>query len=288
MTDADQIQAPLGLLGSGRLRYGAAMRLWEQGQLSTDALEVYRICAARDGEDPAVLMAQRGAVGPMAVPAPTPEEAIRTLLAESDRYLATMPGPGVADVRAGIARGRNRAVTVSKTENTVVAAHLPTALAALLPDHPTLALAIRQASPHLRWQSYDGYDPTLIGDAFLTGHAFCSLMGQDGAIPAQGFALGLFLIAPHILYRDHHHAAPELYAPLTGPHGWRFQPGAALTIKLAHVPVWNDPFQRHLTKVGPLPFLALFGWTADVNDPAKVLYAKDWAALEALRIGEVS
>ncbi len=39
--------------------------------------------------------------------------------------------------------------------------------------------------------------------------------------------MGLFVIAPHVLYRDHAHAAPELYLPLTGPHGWRFAPGPA-------------------------------------------------------------
>ena len=80
------------------------------------------------------------------------------------------------------------------------------------------------------------------------------------------------------------HKAPELYAPLTGPHGWRFGPGLPLDIKAAHVPVWNAPQRPHLTKVGPVPFLCIFCWTRDVNDTAVVLPADDWAVLEALRI----
>ena len=84
---------------------------------------------------------------------------------------------------------------------------------------------------------------------------------------------------------DHRHAAPELYAPLTGPHGWRFRAGRPLIVKPAHQPVWNPPHQSHLTKVGAVPFLSLFVWTRDVNQAAQVIPADDWATLEGLAIG---
>lgn len=80
-------------------------------------------------------------------------------------------------------------------------------------------------------------------------------------LAAEDFDMGIFLVAPDTLYRDHQHAAPELYAPLTGPHGWRFGPGRPLQIKHAHEPVWNPPQQPHLTKTGKIPFLSLFVWT---------------------------
>src|SRR5690606_3198319 len=111
----------------------------------------------------------------------------------------------------------------------------------LTPTHPVLANAIHTAAPHLGWITYDGYPADQIGPDFGQNHAFASLIGSAGHLPAPDFDFGLFLIAPHILYRDHHHAAPELYAPLTGPHGWRFRPGGPLTLKPAHVPVWNPP-----------------------------------------------
>jgi hypothetical protein len=47
-------------------------------------------------------------------------------------------------------------------------------------------------------------------------------------------------------------------------------------IKPAHVPVWNPPNQPHMTKVGSVPFLCLFGWTRDVSEPAQVIPADDW------------
>ncbi len=41
-------------------RYGAAMYFYARGQLTPDALEVYRICSPIDSEDPRQLLASRG------------------------------------------------------------------------------------------------------------------------------------------------------------------------------------------------------------------------------------
>jgi hypothetical protein len=169
--------------------------------------------------------------------------------------------------------------------NTVVDTHLEPALASLRAGEPQLAARIEAIAPHLEWITYDAYPREQIGDAFAEGHAFASVIGGGAPLPAADYDFGLFLIAPHVLYRDHAHKAPELYAPLTGPHGWRFGPDHPLEIRPAHQPVWNDPYRPHLTKVGPTPFLCLFCWTRDVSEPAVVLPAKDWTALEALRIG---
>ena len=213
------------------------------------------------------------------------DAAIPALIDEADRYLSTLPGPGVAEVRAGIAAARGGAVTLAPAPNAVVTAHLATALDQLVQTHPALAAAIAGAASHLKWLSYDEYPPDQIGEAFRTGHAYASIIGEDAAVPASDFDLGLFLIAPHVLYRDHCHKAPELYVPLTGPHGWRFGPGMPLIVKPAHHPVWNDPYAPHLTKVGAVPLLCLFGWTRDVAEVARVIPAPDWAELEALRLG---
>lgn len=213
------------------------------------------------------------------------EAAVRTLVDAADAYLARHDGPGVADVRAGLTLARQRPFALRRASaNAVVDAHLAPALATLAPDEPQLAGAIADAAPHLSWITYDAYPRDLIGAAFADGHAFGSLVGGGAPLPAEDYDFGLFLIAPHVLYRDHAHRAPELYAPLTGPHGWRFGPGLPLEIMPAHRPVWNDPYRPHLTKVGPVPFLCLFGWTRDVNEAATVVPADDWTALEALRI----
>lgn len=284
MSDAIHlIHTPVGQPGSGRVRYGAAMALHARGQLSEAALEVYRICSPLDAQDPAPLLAERGLSLPQ--PAPQPDTAaLRRLLDEADRYLAGLPGDGAAEVRLSLARKGPVTDPPAAVRHPLVEQHLGDALALLERTHPALARVIAAATPYLRWTTYDQYAPGLIGERFPRAHAFASLVGSEAPFHAEDFDFGLFLIAPHVLYRDHRHPAPELYAPLTGPHGWRFAPGAPLLVKGAHEPVWNDPNQPHLTKVGPNPFLCFFAWTADVNAPAEVIPAPDWAELEALRL----
>ena len=281
---------PLGLSGSGRQRYAAAMTLFEAGQISDEALEIYRVCSPLDHEDPAPLLAVAG----LPLPAePTDSDLARglrlkTLLAECDRYLASLAGPGIAEVRAGLAPALAAETTPLPQPvggaNAVVSAHLASALASLEATHPELAAAIAASTGDLEWITYGEYPPDEIGADFLTGHAYAELVGPEAAIFAEDYDLGLFLIGPNILYRDHYHPAPELYAPLTGPHGWRFGPGDPMKIKPAHDPVWNPPNRPHMTKVGPMPFLCIFGWTKDVRLPASVIPATDWPELERLRI----
>jgi hypothetical protein len=279
------LRAPVGTPGSARARYGAAMHFHQQGAMSARALEVYRICATRDLDDPAALLRARG-IADRLPPAPKfrPDLAVEDLIDEADLYFSGLGGPGISEARALLARGRGLPVTTGRRRNPLVAAHLPAALDALAVTHPSLALAIRLAAPHLPWQTYD-YDDPGIGPHFPKAHAFCSILGEDdAAIRLDGMDFGLFLVAPHILYRDHAHAAPELYAPLTGPHGWRFAPDAPLVVKPAHRPVWNVPHAAHLIKMGPVPFLSLFAWTTDIASPAYVLPASDWDRLETLRL----
>ena len=275
------LATPLAEPGSGRHRYGAAMTFYNAGLIGAEVLEVYRICANLDAEDPGAIIAARGLPSPTAVPE-GPAQRIVALAEAIDRYLGLLRGPGVAEVRSGLAAVRPFAPhPMPVTPNAVVVAHLQSALDALEVTHPALAAAIAAAAPHLRWVTYDAYPRALIGEAFATGHAFASIAGEAAPIAARDYDLGLFLIAPHVLYRDHAHAAPELYVPLTGPHGWRFGPGQPLLGKPAHEPVWNDPHDPHATKVGSVPFLAIFGWTRDVTAAAYVIPADDWAVLEA-------
>jgi len=279
------LHTPVGARGSGRIRYGAAMALYQAGALSVAELEVYRAASARVSRDPAHLLVA-GRVPLTEPPARDGPAAITNLVVEADRYIATLPGDGPVEVRQGMARWSAGPVApLHARAHPVVAAHLPAALADLAPTHPALAAALAAASRLLAWAPYDRYPRDQIGNAFADGHAFASIMGDGAPLPACDFELGLFLIAPHLLYRDHCHTAPELYAPLTGPHGWRFGPGRPLIVKPAHVPVWNPSYRPHLTKVGPVPFLCIFGWTRDVNDPARVIPADDWPRLEALRLG---
>jgi hypothetical protein len=274
------LHAPLGIPGSGRVRYGAAMELFRRGLLSEAQLDCYREASPFDGRDPAPMLAERGL--PAAPPATaTPGAAWTALFAAARDYINGLRHPGHAEVRGGFAKCRHSGHVPGPRSHPVVARWLAPALREAARLQPQLAEAIAAAAPHLAWVSYDAYPRDQIGEGFATGHAFASIAGGNAFFEAEDFELGLFLIAPGVLYRDHCHPAPELYAPLTGPHGWRFAPGRPLMLKPAGEPVWNPPLQPHLTKVGPHPFLCLFAWTRDVNEPARVIPAGDWPALEA-------
>lgn len=54
------LRAPVGQPGSGAARYGAAMFFYQRGEMSAEALEVYRRCCKLDDEDPVDLMRFEG------------------------------------------------------------------------------------------------------------------------------------------------------------------------------------------------------------------------------------
>lgn len=274
------LHAPLGVAGSGRVRYGAAMELFRRGVIGEAQLDVYREASPFDARDPASLLAERG-LPPAPPPSAGRSAALSALFGAARDYVDSLSHPGSAEVRAGLARCATEVAGGAPLQHPVAERWLATALRHAAEHAPHLAEAIAAAAPHLAWISYDLYSRREIGDGFAGGHAFAPIAGGDAPLRAQDFELGLFLIAPHVLYRDHCHPAPELYAPLTGPHGWRFAPGRPLILKPAGEPVWNPPLQPHLTKVGATPFLSLFAWTRDVNLPPRVMAASDWTELEA-------
>lgn len=206
--------------------------------------------------------------------------AINRLIDGIDHYLADLEGPGIAEVREGILRFGQGQAREGPEPASPACGHLDAALFCVNGADP-LRNAINEARPALRWVTYGAYPPEMIGGRFPVAHAFTSLIGGEGFLPADDFELGLFLIAPKTLYRDHQHRAPELYVPLTGPHEWRFGAGESWTEYQAHTPIWNEPMQVHATLVRDVPFLALFAWTRDVTANAVVVPATDWAEIEA-------
>ena len=282
MTDAAALlYSPLGEPGSGRVRYGAAMALWRDGQISAEVLEIYRVASAHDRRDPISVLKELGLPVPPRTQANSP---VRHLYAAARDYLLSLDHTGAEEVRAGLPSDPGPERPFAASQNDVVDRWLGLALERLAADRPAVSQAIAAAADHLNWVTYDAYPRAEIGDAFATGHAFASLIGSDAPFAAEDFDAGLFLIAPGVLYRDHRHLSPELYAPLTGPHGWRFGPGRPLVLRATHDPIWNPPNQPHLTKVGENPFLCFFAWTKDVDSPAEVLWADDWAALDRIKI----
>jgi Dimethlysulfonioproprionate lyase len=277
MTDEDSAQWRLladasAAPGAGHARYAAAMHLYNRHLLGAEALEAFRVLAKRDCENPRIAFAAMGV--PWPAEAISSEETLHALVHAIDAYLSLLRDPCIGVVREGIAHWCKGSVRKIGPASLSLASELKQALAAM--DNIGLRSAIEAASPWLSWTTYDAYPLADIGEGFAKGHAFASLIGEGAPISADDFDLGLFLVAPRVFYRDHRHAAPELYAPLTGPHGWRFAPDAPLTWKEAHEPIWNEPWQPHAMLVGATPLLAIYCWTQNVNAPAEITRADDW------------
>lgn len=54
------VNTPLGQSWSGRTRYAAAMFFYQRGEMDAGTLEVYRICARLDHQDPLPIIRDRG------------------------------------------------------------------------------------------------------------------------------------------------------------------------------------------------------------------------------------
>jgi hypothetical protein len=54
------VDTPLGEPWSGRARYAAAMFFHGQGEMNAETLEVYRLCARLDDENPLPIIRERG------------------------------------------------------------------------------------------------------------------------------------------------------------------------------------------------------------------------------------
>jgi hypothetical protein len=278
MTDAPEalLSLPTGTPGAGRFRYGAAMALYQQGLLSPMELEAWRIASASDTRPVDQVLLAHGLPAPAQQKA-DPATALPRLMQEATATLAPLRCPGAAELRRLLARRNDRPLPRSAQTLPLVTRYLATALIALSDTRPALAAAILSASPQLHWQPDSGSpDPD--------GSALCPLIGKAAPFPADDAEFGLILIAPHGLQRDHSHAAPEFYLPLTGPHFWRFGPDRPLIRKPARDPVWIDAHRPHLIKAGGTPFLALYGRTRAAQAPACTLPASDWPALQALRL----
>jgi len=212
-------------------------------------------------------------------------DAVLRLIAGIDVYLAALEAQwhGVAGARRELARVR-RAGTEGAPAGTPggpSCGHLEAALDfAAGGGAAHLVAAIRAAAAHLHWRTYRAYPPEQIGVHFPKNHGFTRLIGPGGTIHNDDFGLGLFLMAPRVFYRDHCHPAPELYAPLTGPHQWRFGCGP-WSSRPAHQPVWNEPMAVHATLSGEAPFLCVYIWTREIGAPAMLVEAPDWTEIES-------
>jgi hypothetical protein len=95
---------------------------------------------------------------------------------------------------------------------------------------------------------------------------------RTAAFPATIFASGFCLLGPGLHYRDHYHAAPELYWLLTGPSDWKRGAGGFVTRQPGET-VWHRPHVVHATRSRDRPLLALWVWIREVGEAARLVPA---------------
>ncbi len=119
-----------------------------------------------------------------------------------------------------------------------------------------------------------------LGDGYRTTNLHTLLIGpSDAKYHHPDFMLGIFLLGPFTLYRDHFHLAPELYVNLSPRSGWRFRGGEWSDFNAGSL-IWNGPNDVHATRVYDDPFISIFSWTRNINSPCRIFTCEDWNRLE--------
>ena len=121
---------------------------------------------------------------------------------------------------------------------------------------------------------------TDVGDGYKKCNLHTPLIGPDACGHHHpDFRLGIFMLGPRTLYRDHNHDAPELYLNLSEKSGWRFgtrdwedYPAGSL--------IWNVAGDSHATRVYDKPFISVFVWLKNVNSGCNLVHFDDWAEIE--------
>jgi Dimethlysulfonioproprionate lyase len=160
---------------------------------------------------------------------------------------------------------------VTPARRQVACRHLPESIAAILPLDGSLAALIAEVEDELAWRQNVNYsDAAMNHPGYMDNYAYAELIGPAGLWPGDDFLMGLLVLGPHLHYLDHSHPAPELYWLLTGPSDWRAGSADFASREQGEM-IWHPPHKVHATRTGTVPLLALYIWTSDVEQPARLV-----------------
>jgi hypothetical protein len=146
-----------------------------------------------------------------------------------------------------------------------------------------IAECLRAAKEDLQWQEDNAqfYAPGAdLGEGYKQCNLHTLLIGPDACgYHHPDFSLGIFMLGPRTLYRDHNHDAPELYLNLSEQSGWRLE-SATWQDYPAGSFIWNPAGQVHATKVYSEPFISVFAWLEKIHSPCRVIHSNDWEQIE--------
>lgn len=191
-----------------------------------------------------------------------------------DAIRKSLKGEGAAHVKARLAEQdlSPAAALAASPRRLPVTRYLPECVAMSTFMAPDVAAALAEVEKFLRWKQNPNYSDRLLGSGYMDNYAYAEIVGPEGLFPGDDFLLGLLLLGPSQHYRDHHHAAPELYWLLTGPSEWRLGEGGFARRDTGET-IWHEPHVAHATRTLTSPLLAVWAWTRDVSEPARLVEA---------------
>ena len=119
-----------------------------------------------------------------------------------------------------------------------------------------------------------------LGEGYNKCNLHTLLIGPDACGHHHpDFSLGIFMLGPRTLYRDHNHDAPELYLNLSEKSGWRFGARDWQDFPAGSL-IWNAAGETHATRIYDEPFISVFFWLENVNSRCNVIHSDDWPKIE--------
>ena len=138
--------------------------------------------------------------------------------------------------------------------------YLDEALAA--PNTHPLATHFAAIAPRVSWVEVS---KRLMPASFAGRYSYCEIVGHDPtSIQASDIRFGAYLQFPNTWYPLHWHAAEELYLSLSGTAEWT-RDGVADHPAPPGTLIRHASNERHATRTGPEPLLALWVWIGDLD-----------------------
>ena len=151
------------------------------------------------------------------------------------------------------------------------------------PNLQDIRSALVEAKEDLVWNEDEMkyYPPgSDLGEGYVRCNLHTLLIGPGACgFHHDDFTLGLFMLGPRTLYRDHQHEAPETYINLSPRSGWRLASGDWQDHGAGSI-IFNPPYQVHATRVYEEPFLSVFSWLEDIGSQCTVVPRDDWQDVE--------
>lgn len=153
-----------------------------------------------------------------------------------------------------------------------VVSYLPQTIGETMLLDSELAAAIAAVEDRLHWRQSPAYSDEVLGEGYMANYGWTQIIGPHGFFKGDDFLLGLLMLGPGRLYRDHQHPAPELYWPLTDGSQWR-SGSDVLEDKAAGSIIWHPPMMVHATRTCEAPLLCVWSWLCDTEVPARLVEA---------------